>query len=83
MIDIKEEGNWCDPNPSKVIKQDIHLYEPDFDAMSTIFQIKLLLKSNRIIMQFDLNNEEDAKEVEMLKKNLVIKEIKEVNINNN
>ena len=59
---------------TEIKQQDLKLFEPDFDNINTIDDIKTLFKALYIQINYDMNNERDASEANNLLAKKVIKE---------
>ena len=59
---------------TEIKKQDLKLFEPDFDNINTIDDIKTLFKALYIQINYDMNNERDASEANNLLAKKIIKE---------
>ena len=59
---------------TEIKQQDLKLFEPDFDNINTIDDIKTLFKALYIQINYDMNNERDASEANNLLAKKIIKE---------
>ena len=59
---------------TEIKQQELKLFEPDFDNINTIDDIKTLFKALYIQINYDMNNERDASEANNLLAKKIIKE---------